>query len=340
MGHYDEMIEEQKKEVPSVVQADLTGKTIMITGANSGSGFEAAKHFAKMNPARLIFVCRSLEKARQSIEQIEADTGYKKAEPLALDLSNFRTISESVTQATKILDRLDILVENAAVSTAGQYVLTEDGFETMLQVNALGPALHTFLLLPLMQRTARKYSVLPRIVVVSSGLAFLGNISEDAVAAPNTLETLSSKGYCTPLMMDNRYNLSKIINIMFINKLANHLPKCIIPVALNPGFFISGLRRHETGERAEQFSQMEAELAWTPEEGSRQIVFAAIGGNDNGMELRGKFTSFSRVRGLSDWMLSEKGRNAEDKIWNDMLELFGKIDSRIPGICSEHLKEA
>ncbi len=62
-----------------------------------------------------------------------------------------------------------------------------------LQVNALGPALHTLLLLPTIVNTAKKYSVLPRIVVVSSGLIFWSTIKSDVISAPSSLQVLSSK---------------------------------------------------------------------------------------------------------------------------------------------------
>ncbi|KIK61666.1 hypothetical protein GYMLUDRAFT_165742 [Collybiopsis luxurians FD-317 M1] len=324
--------------MPPVINSDLSGKTVMVTGANSGIGFEAAKHFAKMNAARLIIVCRSVEKAKESIKQIEAETGYKNAEPMALDLGDFRTISESVTQAIESLDRLDILVENAAISTAHKYVQTVDGWESMLQVNSLGPALHTLLLLPLMMNTARTHQVTPRIVVVSSEVIFWSDIPAEAVAAPNTLETLSSKEFCTPEIFKNRYVQSKILNIMLVRKLAAILPKSIIPVTLNPGYCVSGLRRQHEGEEAARMKQMEDDFAYTSEEGSRQIVFSAVGGKDDGLELRGEFTSYSQVLEVSDWLLSEKGKKAEDKIWNEMLELFGKLDPRIPSIVAEYLK--
>lgn len=58
---------------------------------------------------------------------------------------------------------------------------------------------------------------------------------------------------------------------------------------------------------------MDDEFAYTSEEGSRQIVYAAIGGTDE--EVRGAFTSYSQVLGVSDWILSEDGKKAEDKTW-------------------------
>ncbi|KAJ3863526.1 MAG: hypothetical protein NXY57DRAFT_1001009 [Lentinula lateritia] len=333
---YQEMVEEQKKGMPPVTTGDLTGKTVMITGANSGIGFEAAKHFATMNPTRLIVVCRSVEKAQDSIAKIEADTGYKGAEPMGLELSSFRSVSEFVTQVNKTLDRLDIIVENAAISTNYEYIATDDGWESMLQVNSLGPALHTLLLLPIISNTAKQHSVVPRIVVVSSETIFMANIDSDAIAAANTLQTLSSKDYCTPGIMRARYVHSKILNVMLVNKLAALLPQNIVPVALNPGFCVSGLRRKSRGEEAERFKKMEDDFAYTSEEGSRQIIYAAIGGKDE--ELRGKFTSYSQVLEISDWMLSEEGKKAEDKTWNEMLEIFGKLDERVPQIVAEYLK--
>ena len=57
-----------KEFVPPVLHADLVGKTVIITGANAGIGFEAAKHFAKMSPARLILACRSEEKGLRALQ--------------------------------------------------------------------------------------------------------------------------------------------------------------------------------------------------------------------------------------------------------------------------------
>ena len=66
---FQEMIDEQKKGMPPVLKGDLTGKTVMVTGANSGIGFEAAKHFASMNPKKLVLGCRSETKGKQAVER-------------------------------------------------------------------------------------------------------------------------------------------------------------------------------------------------------------------------------------------------------------------------------
>ena len=64
---HDDLARQQKQPVQPVVKVDLTGKVVIITGANTGLGFEAAKHFASMNPQKLIVACRSKEKGEKAL---------------------------------------------------------------------------------------------------------------------------------------------------------------------------------------------------------------------------------------------------------------------------------
>lgn len=63
---HEDFIRNQQRPTPPVVKVDLTGKVVVVVGANTGLGFEAAKHFAEMNPARLILACRNAEKGEEA----------------------------------------------------------------------------------------------------------------------------------------------------------------------------------------------------------------------------------------------------------------------------------
>lgn len=113
------------EKAPPVVKADLTGKTIIITGANVGLGFEASKHFATMNPKKMILACRDEAKGRAAAEEI----GYAAAEVWPLDLASFKSVTAFADRVEHELERLDILLLNAGFASQS-YGLTEDGYES------------------------------------------------------------------------------------------------------------------------------------------------------------------------------------------------------------------
>lgn len=137
-------IRSQWRKIPPVVKQDLSGKTVVVTGANTGLGFEASKHFASMNPARLILACRSKERGEQAIKgdcpflsriirllsfaEIEAATGYKTAELWLLDLSKFASVVEFADKFEKDGGKIDLLIANAGV-VLPEYHATSDGHE-------------------------------------------------------------------------------------------------------------------------------------------------------------------------------------------------------------------
>lgn len=111
----------------------------------------------------------------------------------------------------------------------------------------------------------------------------------------------------------------KVFNVLFARALSDRLQgKPIIVNSLDPGFCYSSLRRHTTGFLTLMYRLMELALARTSEEGSRQIVFAAIGGDEeNGGKdaLRGAYITLSKIRECSDWVIGEDGQRAQNKIW-------------------------
>ncbi|THV00238.1 short-chain dehydrogenase [Dendrothele bispora CBS 962.96] len=350
------MPEEWERPMPPVITADLTGKTVIVTGANVGIGFEAAKHFARMNPEKLIIVCRSKEKGDEAKRVIQEETKFPRIEAWIMELSDFSSVKAFADRAEKELERIDYLVENAGVANTGKYKATKDGWEDTFQVNNLAPTLLAFLLLPKMLQTAKKHGTYPRLVVVSSHTHYWSTLEKEVVDAPKgkILETFSSENYWSKTT-SGRYQDTKLFNVLFIRALASRLPPpsqspTITTVAVNPSFCLSSLRRgyHDPSvasdesiiKMRETFDEME-KTAFTGEEGSRQLVYGAIGLRDEGKEgeekMTGGYVSFSNLVETSDFVLSEEGRKFEDRVWDECIEVLSQVDGRVEKIVAEYL---
>ncbi|KAH7908856.1 hypothetical protein BJ138DRAFT_1181459, partial [Hygrophoropsis aurantiaca] len=211
--------------VPPVVTADLTGQTIMVVGANVGIGFEAAKHFARMNPRRLIMACRNEKKGKDAIEELERETGYERAELGLVDLASFPSVNAFAEKFSGEQDtRLDILVMNAGLAVQ-DYEATTDGWEITLQVNHLATALLSLLLFPHLSKSSSPERP-SRLVVVSSGVHYWTKITPEMMeSSSTTLKTLSSKEYSSRVGLSARYEESKLLNVFFVRALAAHLER-------------------------------------------------------------------------------------------------------------------
>jgi len=127
------------RTMPETV-VDLTGRTVIVTGSNVGLGFEVAKRFHEMNPARLILAVRTPTKgeaAKKAILEAAAGKGKEAVagraeetvvEVWQLDLSSFESVRQFAKRCESELDRVDILLENAA-SQAPRWTVTKDGWE-------------------------------------------------------------------------------------------------------------------------------------------------------------------------------------------------------------------
>jgi len=143
---------------------DLTGKTILITGANSGIGKAAAIQLAKLG-ADIVMMCRSLERGRRALEEIRASSGSSRVEMILADLASQPSIHRAVQDFKEQHHRLDVLIHNAANfdHTLHKPVLTGDGIETIFATNHIAPFLMTHLLLDMLKASAPS-----RIITVAS----------------------------------------------------------------------------------------------------------------------------------------------------------------------------
>ena len=148
--------------IPPYPTKKYTGQTIIVTGSNTGLGLEAARHFVRLDAAKVILAVRSLDRgeaAKQSIEGSTGRTGVVEVWPL--DLAHYESVKDFAKRAQG-LERLDILVENAGKVTF-DWSMTEDN-ESTITTNVVSPILHSLLLLPKLRATGSKFNILPKYV--------------------------------------------------------------------------------------------------------------------------------------------------------------------------------
>jgi NAD(P)-dependent dehydrogenase (short-subunit alcohol dehydrogenase family) len=155
------------------VVPDQTGKLAVITGANSGTGKEAAKRLAGAG-ARVVMAVRSMEKGEQAKAEILAEHPTAQLEVRRIDLADLASVERFARQMLDDGVPVDLLINNAGVMAPPSRMTTADGFELQLGSNFLGPFALTLRLLPLLLRAEA-----PRVVTMSSGMANMGRIRFD-----------------------------------------------------------------------------------------------------------------------------------------------------------------
>ena len=209
---------------------DLRGKVIIVTGANSGIGFEAAKEFARKG-AQTILACRSMDKAQAALTEIQAEIPNAPAEIMPLDLASLASVRRFAETFKAKYDRLDVLANNAGIMMT-PYGLTEDGFEQQFGVNHLGHFALTGLLFDLLTNTPGS-----RVVNVSSGGHRAGAMDFD------NLMFEGGQGYAGP----RAYGRSKLANLLFTYELQRRFEAAGIDamaLAAHPGGSNTNLARY------------------------------------------------------------------------------------------------
>ncbi|KAJ0180965.1 hypothetical protein K1T71_003050 [Dendrolimus kikuchii] len=217
----------------------LRGKTFLITGANSGIGYETAKTLIRRK-ARVIFACRDITKAKEAIAEIrkEQPSGGELI-PMQLDLSSFESIENFVEVVKAGFHKIDVLINNAGVYVPlKDDAKTKDGFELHMGVNHLGHFYLTNLLIDHLRRATPS-----RIVIVSSTLHEQGKLNFDDLNLRNEIE-LAKKGKVKG-RHNPGYSNSKLMNVYFMRSLASQLRGTGIDVnACCPGFCSTNLFRN------------------------------------------------------------------------------------------------
>jgi NAD(P)-dependent dehydrogenase (short-subunit alcohol dehydrogenase family) len=211
--------------------ADLTGRTMLITGANSGLGLESTRMLAGRG-ARVVMACRNLDKGRQAMDEVRAAYPDAELDLMELDLADLNSVRAFAQAFRQHYEKLDVLMNNGGIM-APPLAHTKDGFEMQLGVNHLAHFALTGLLLDQLEAAPD-----PRIVLISSFAHRMGNIYFDNLNAEKWYKRWKF------------YGQSKLANLMHALELDRRLRaegSSIRAVPVHPGYSATGLQRTVAG---------------------------------------------------------------------------------------------
>ena len=213
--------------------SSLQGKVAVVTGANSGLGYEAGRLLLTLGLSHLVLGVRSLEKGKQAALALQPANPMAKLDVWLLDMEHYDSVSAFAGRCDAELPRVDFTVLNAGLSKTTFTKAKSTGHETTIQVNHFSTALLTVLLLPILKSKADGNGPPPRMTIVNSLTAHLCKFSNR-----NERPLLSSFDDTTAVPFDaqERYGVSKLLNQLFVVKLADRVnPRDVIINMVDPG---------------------------------------------------------------------------------------------------------
>lgn len=291
---------------------DLIGKVAIVTGANSGIGYEMARTLARKQ-ATVILACRNQDKGDAAVRRISQESVKAKTELGLLDLSDLASIHRFANEFAGRYDRLDILINNAGImmTPLGR---TADGFELQFGTNHLGHFALTGLLLDLILRTRQA-----RVITVSSGGHRFGEIDFGNLNA--------EKGY----NRGKAYAQSKLANLLFTYELQRRLGGAgvdTIAAAAHPGWTATNLQAHWRMVR-----MLNPVIAQKPEMGALPALYAATAPDVQGGDYYGP-RGWQELRGYPTQVQSSASSHdtaVAAKLWTVSEELTGVWYHRLAG---------
>jgi protochlorophyllide reductase len=293
---------------------DLQGRTALITGANSGLGFETARHLAG-HGAQVLMACRNAEKAEAAASALRAEDVSGSVEICALDLASIASIDALVASIVSSGRKIDVLINNAGLMAVDEQ-RTVDGFEMQFGVNHLGHFVLTAGLMPLLLETPGS-----RVVSVSSMGHRAGKMHFD--------DLMYERGRYKRWPA---YFQSKLSNLLFTAELQRRLGTDAPTSALtaHPGGSRTDLGTEGSGFTNWAMRKIVPLTTQPASRGALPIVRAAIDPAAKGGEFYGPHRMASGYPVLET--PSKRARNADDarRLWDISEQLTGRTIDTTP----------
>lgn len=304
-----------------VPNANLSGRLFIVTGANTGLGFECVKHLVRLNASCIILACRDVTKGEAAVNAIQGERlGGTDLQVWHLDLVSYDSTISFAQRAMSELPRLDGIVASAGVEV-DKFELASD-LELTIKVNVVSTFLLAAAILPKLLETSKIHKVDATLTIVGSLIHAFGPDSQlDVAKGENIFEVLSQPKLAD---MGQRYLLSKLMSHQCARQLAQRVLSAkeqpdklgVIVNWVNPGWCQTELSRSKAKSLPE--TMLMPLMGWTAEKGSRSLVFGVIAG----VETHGCYLSENQVKQESTYLRSNKGREDGARIWHDLVAVL------------------
>ncbi|MFO7825362.1 MAG: SDR family oxidoreductase [Cyclobacterium sp.] len=278
----------------------MKGKICLVTGANSGIGYETAKELC-IKGFHVIMLCRSAEKAEKAKNEIIKTYPEAKIDQAIADLSSQKQVRKVAKEIISKYPKINVLINNAG-AWFSEFGLTEDGIERQFAINHLSPFLLTHLLLPVLQQAED-----PRIINISSDSHFHGKIHFDDVNLSKKYHGLRA------------YAQSKLANVLFTyefekrktdNKLSIH--------AVQPGLVKTDIGLKHTFSFHGLMWKIRRLVGKSPEKGAATSVYLASAEEVKG--ISGKYWDNCKIKSASSLADSPVGAA---RLWDLSMDMCG-----------------
>ena len=283
------------------LKLDLTGRVIVVTGANSGIGFEACKVFASAG-ATLVMVCRSADKGQSALESLKALSNNDSIRLFIADFSSLESVAGVARELLAFYPTIDVLCNNAGGAN-GQRTVSTEGFETTLVVNHLSGFLLTKLLLPAILEAAKSE---PARVIFTSSLGHKNS--------PINFDDLNLEvGYGSL----KAYGRSKLMNLLTARSLDQRFRvDNVIVSSFHPGAVRTAIWG-KGGALAKVIGFLLYPFMWSIEKGTDTFIWLASSNDELVKKANGKYFFDRKTPAIADFATDE----AAEQLWQISEEL-------------------
>ncbi|KPM41109.1 hypothetical protein AK830_g5453 [Neonectria ditissima] len=293
---------------------DVQGKCAIVTGSNTGLGFESARQLLALGLSHLVLGVRSIEKGKAAAAKLQTANSAAKIEVWQLDMESYDSIQAFAQKCQADLLRIDMVILNAGLALTQFGTVSATGHEKTIQVNHISTALLAIILIPILKSKKIGQNE-PRLTIVNSVTAHL-------VKFPNRdqrpLLTSFDDTDITPWDAEERYGVSKLLCQLFIVKLAEHIDSDdviinMVDPGLTKGTSLARNAKGATGVAAKLFFAAAGRPVAT---GAATYVDAVLG---HGKESHGCFLMNCNISPLSRWFYTG-GSELTDAVWGETVE--------------------